>query len=537
MKRPNAYRKQHPEKGKIERNCTISILVCLLIILIFRHPERGLWSKERQFWPEERIHTGIVNAAEFSVQMPKASLVGSYYDRGVDTDWDSKYDYLAIEVTVNITDPGPYQVRIENLLDPTFQIIHISNETILTLSSGLQNITVWLRTTIMVISGLDGPYTLLYVELTDTSTYTRLDYAKQPYTTRFTYRYTDFDPPGARLTGAYYDIGLDTDGDSTYNYLVIITTLNVSEAGNYDVVVDLHTRSGIHLVQNDTYRYLTVGLQNVTIWLNGAAIYKVASDGPYRLDDVAIYDELNYYHDYYDYNFLDWQRQSYITGHYFFTDFDGDAVGADTPPNTSSESRWIYFIKELRANTLAVLVVCLGVIALVSISSYVILQGYLNKTQQSWKKEPSKKNNQRRIQSLKIESQDRSFEQKRGEGTRSQVQDFSTLASKEFTSILRTSILLQEKFKKLNGNMIMILFILIERHPTPLTHSELVNLSNLGKSTLTYSLTRLEHLGFIYRRPRKEDFRFIEVRLTQQGMELVTELRQRIETTFINDQG
>jgi len=498
-------------------------------------PERDLWIKERQLWPNERIQTGVVNAAELSFQMPKANLVGSYYDRGIDTDGDSKYDYLAIEVTLNITDPGTYQVRIENLLDPTFQIIHISNETISTFSSGLQNITVWLRTTMMVISGLDGPYTLLYVELTDTRTYTRLDYGKQPYTTRFTYRYTDFDPPGARLTGAYHDIGLDTDGDSTYNYLVIITTLNVSEAGNYDVVVDLHTRSGIHLVQNDTYGYLTVGLQNVTIWLSGAAIYKAASDGPYQLDDVTIYDEFNYYHDYYDYNFLDWQRQSYITGHYFFTDFDGDAVGADTPPNSSSESRWIYFIKELRTNTLAVLAVCLGVIALVSISSYVIFQGYLNKTQQSWNKESTIKNNQRGIQSIKTESQDSSFERKRGEGTKSQVQDFHTLASNEFTSVLKTSILLQEKFKKLNGNMITILFILIEHHPTLLTHSELVDLLNVGKSTLTYSLTRLEHLGLINRRLRKEDFRFIEVGLTQQGIELVMELRQRIETTFLHD--
>ena len=499
-------------------------------------PEQDFWIKERQLWPNERIQVGVVNAAELSLQMPKASLVGSYFDSGVDTDGDSKYDFLAIEVTLNITDPGTYQVSIENLLDPTFQIIHISNETISTFSSGLQNITVWLQTTMMVISGLDGPYTLLYVELMDTRTYIRLDYAKQPYTTRFTYRYTDFDPPGARLTGAYYDKGLDTDGDGTYNYLVIITTLNVSEAGNYDVVVDLHTRGGIHLVQNDTYGYLTVGLQNVTIWLNGAAIYKAASDGPYHLDDVAIYDELDYYHDYYDYNFLDWQKQPYVTGPYSFTDFDGDTVGANPSPNTSTESRWIHFFKELRANTLMVLAVGLGVITLVSIASYVILQGYLNKTHRSWAKESKIRKNQNGIQSIKSESSGRSFERKQGEGTKSHVKDFPTLANKEFSSVLRTSILLQKKFKKINGNMIMILFILIEHHPTPLSHSELVDLSNLGKSTLTYSLTRLEHLEFIYRRPRKEDFRFIEVGLTQHGIKLVTELRQRIEITFMNDQ-
>ena len=68
-----------------------------------------------------------------------------------------------------------------------------------------------------------------------------------------------------------------------------------------------------------------------------------------------------------------------------------------------------------------VLAVGLGVITLVSIASYVMLQNYLNKTHRNWAKESKIRNNQREIQPIKIESQDRSFEQKRGEGTRSQV--------------------------------------------------------------------------------------------------------------------
>lgn len=525
LKWSNAYRKQCPKKRNTKQKNTISILVFLLVLLIFMPPKRNLWINKRQFWFNESMQSGDVKAAELFLKIPKANLVGSYYDRGVDIDGDNKYDYLAIEITLDIIDLGTYQVRIENLIDPTSQIIHISNETISTLSSGLQNITVWLRTTMMFISGLDGPYTLLYVELTDTSTYTKLDYARQPYTTCSAYQYTDFDSPGARLTGAYYDKGLDTDGDGTYNYLVIITTLNVSEAGNYDVVIDLHTRSGSHLVQNDTYGYLTVGLQNVTLWLNGAAIYKAASDGPYQLDDVAIYDELDYYHDYYDYNFLDWERQAYVTGYYSFTDFERDDIEVNPPQNTSYESRWIHFFKNLRGNNLIVLIASLVMIILVSITSYVMLQNYLNKNHRNRMVESKIQNNRKGIQSIK------------SEGTKSHARNFPTLARNEFPSIIGTPSFLQEKFKKLNGNMIMILFILIEHHPTPLTHSELVDHSNLVKSTLTYSLTRLEHFGYIYRRPRKEDFRFIEVGLTQQGMALVTELRQRIETTFMNDQG
>ncbi len=273
----------------------------------------------------------------------------------------------------------------------------------------------------------------------------------------------------------------------------------------------------------------------MTIWLNGFTIYGLASDGPYLLDDVAIYDEFNYFHDYYDYKFLDWQKQPYITDSYSFTDFDGDVVGTNPPSNTSPKSRWSQFYKELRTNTLAVLAVGLGVITLVSIASYVIIHGYLNKTQQIWDIESKIRKNQRLKQSTKTDDKGSSFEWKPREGSKSQKQAISTLTNNEFISVLETSILMQEKFKKLNGNMIMILFILIEHYPTLLTHSELVNLSNVGKSTLTYSLTRLENLELINRQIKKEDFRFIEVGLTQQGIELVTELRQLIETTFQHD--
>lgn len=75
MKWLNAYRKQRPIKGNIKQNRTISIIVFLLVLLIFLQPERDLWIKERQLWPNERIQMGRVNAAELSFQMPKASLV------------------------------------------------------------------------------------------------------------------------------------------------------------------------------------------------------------------------------------------------------------------------------------------------------------------------------------------------------------------------------------------------------------------------------------------------------------------------------
>jgi len=490
----------------------------LLVLFFFKTPGKSLTtdkdSLELDFHPKSKY---ISISSRFE-EVQKAELVGKYYDYGIDTDGNGKYDYLAINVSLSVTVPGTYQVQIENLLDPMSQVIPISNETSSTLASGIHNVTVKLRTAMIFISKRDGPYTLGYVELTDTSTYTQLGYASRPYKTHLAYRYTDFNPPGARLTGKYYDIGLDTTGNGIYNYLLIIVTLNVTEPGNYDVVVDVHTSTGAHLIQNNTFGYMTNGIQNVSIWLNGATIYENQEDGPYQIDDAAVYDEMGYYHDYYDYTFLDWQKQPHKTKDYSFNEFEV-GVNATTSSNIlPPESRWGRFISALKQNAVSIMIMALGILILTSGAIY-IKHRYRNDPNQP---------------EIKSKSLNHISKQKKEKEIKPNIERLLTIADTDFSTVQGTSpILLQEKFKKLNGNMIEILFVLLENHPTPLTHSNLAVSSGLGKSTLTYSLTRLEELEFIYRHPWKEDFRFIEIGLAPQGIELVTILRQRIENHFL----
>ncbi len=484
-------------------------------IILINHTAPNIRSIEVQPSHMKDTQIDLVKSTLQSLQVSKTSLTGDYYDRGVDLNGDATYDYLIIDVTLNVTDPGTYQIQLENLLDPTSQVIHLSNETVSMLSSGLQNVSIWLRAAIIFNSGLDGPYTLGYVELLDTQTYTQLDYANQPYTTNNAYLYAEFDTPSARLVGSYYDMGLDNNDDGIYDYLLIMVTLNVTESGYYDVVIDLHARDGTHLVQNDTFADLSIGLQNVSIYLQGAAIYELGKNGPYIIDDVAVYDELDYYHDYYDYEFLDRQTQAYVTENYDFTDFNSEPSGLN--PNIFTKRRWIPFITNQNLIILVVLVVGLGVILFITTARY---KRFSSTTPKTIHNDSSKTQTELSVLSRQSRSD-------------SDPTNILEQTGNDISSLRETSpFLLQEKFKKLNGTMIVILFVLLDHHPAPLTHSELANLSEVGKSTLTYSLTRLEQLGFIHRRPKKEDFRFIEVGLKPQRIELVKELRQRIGEQF-----
>ena len=46
------------------------------------------------------------------------------------------------------------------------------------------------------------------------------------------YDFSEFDPPGALLTGSISDMGFDTDSDHLFNYLQIGIEINVTEAEN-----------------------------------------------------------------------------------------------------------------------------------------------------------------------------------------------------------------------------------------------------------------------------------------------------------------
>ena len=258
---------------------------------------------------EMEYFTNDYNYTDF--QKPPAEFNKVYSDNGTDTDEDGLYNYLTIDVGVNVTKAGNYRVR-GYLYDSTgYQIDYKSNTTYL--STGSQTVQLNFEGIKIRQNGVNGPYNLKSLRLYDSSTGVRLDYISDAYTTSY-YNYTDFQIPPAEFNEVYLDTGTDTDGDGLYNYLTIDVGVNVTKAGSYRVRGYLYDNTGHQIDYESNTTYLNVGSQTVQLNFEGIKIRQNEVNGPYNLKSLYLYDsstgdQLDYIHD------------AYTTAYYNYTDF------------------------------------------------------------------------------------------------------------------------------------------------------------------------------------------------------------------------
>ena len=276
--------------------------------------------------------------------VPPADITGSYSNYGIDTDGDGKYNCLAIDVWVNTKEAGIYEVygRLE---DSGGQSI-TSDRAGAYLSKGLQKITLKFSGYDIYKKGVNGPFSLDYVDLDDEEGNREVDHRHNAYTTSF-YYYMDFDKPPADLTGSYSECGIDADGDGKYDYLTIDVWVSVKEVGYYNLqgwLDDCHGY-GINYDWNGTY--LKVGLQKLTLEFNGYEIYRYGASGFFSLGHVKLLDD--------DWNAVDDKWDVYSTSYFAYTDFDKppiDLTGAyaDYGVDTDGNGKYDYFVVEVGVN-------------------------------------------------------------------------------------------------------------------------------------------------------------------------------------------
>ncbi len=264
-------------------------------------------------------------------------LTGVFDDYGVDTDSNGKYDYLAIDVQVQVTVVGEYTVYIE-YLNGSGASINVWNETVVNLLTiGMEYITVYLNGETIYDRGADGPYTVNYVELFfDNGTHTADDYLEYPYTTGV-YSYTDFDSPGSTtddpyLTGMFAEYGIDTNGNGKYEFLAIDVEFNATLTGTYDVYAgDLIGENSTYIYTSNTteFEVLIPGIYTVAVYLDGREIYASGANGPYTVWTASIQLGTKY-----DSEFI-----PIVTRYYDYTDFEpSEGIVHSTLTGTFSDS-------------------------------------------------------------------------------------------------------------------------------------------------------------------------------------------------------
>jgi hypothetical protein len=203
-----------------------------------------------------------------------AKLTGNIIDSGIDTDGDTKYDYLEVAIQVNVSSEGNYRVVAYLMMAPpqnyTYQ--YYSKEGYLKV--GLQ----WLNLSYF------GPK--IYADKVNVSAIGQItlyeDYGASIDSISYipfskVYNYTNFDCR-AVLTGKIYDEGIDTDGDGLFNSLQIGVEINVTDPATYEISVQYLYGPVWVYIHNYSDVFLYPGIRTINVSLNGAKIYASRSN-------------------------------------------------------------------------------------------------------------------------------------------------------------------------------------------------------------------------------------------------------------------
>lgn len=249
-------------------------------------------------------------------ESPGAVFTGTIYDRGVDTDIDGAFNYLEVGLEVNITEAGNYEVSLDGLRDTEGRWVDVYGYAKEYLDIGIQVLNFSLNGLTIYLSELNPKY-IGYASLWDQN-YNQLDELGDVSLSK-EYSYTDFDPPGAVLTGVIFDQGVDTDADGTYDYLKIGVQVSVTDPGYYYVDISELLDSNFENIDvyNTNFTFLDAGLQIVYLYLEGPRIY-LSHRNPSYVNHIGLRDEY--------YTYFDSLSHIPLSREYSYTDFDPPAA-------------------------------------------------------------------------------------------------------------------------------------------------------------------------------------------------------------------
>lgn len=91
------------------------------------------------------------------------------------------------------------------------------------------------------------------------------------------------------FNGTFSEYGVDTDGDSLYNFLTVVAGVNVSSAGTYTLFGTIEDSNGYILTAlNETF-FLNTGGQELSINFDGLELRKRRVNGPYNLTQLTLF--------------------------------------------------------------------------------------------------------------------------------------------------------------------------------------------------------------------------------------------------------
>jgi len=232
----------------------------------------------------------------------EATLTGHILDRGVDTDGNGLYDYLEVDVEINVTVADNFELSANQLLEGSVIVgigtsvpVYASSQGFLDI--GIHYLNVSFSGPMIFSSGL-SIQKVGTIQLYSTSNYyyEYQDGINDVPLSRV-YNYAEFDPH-AFLTGHIMDHGVDTDGDGLFNYLQVGIEFNVTQTGHYQVSAEGLIEKNGTMTKNYFFDYqydegnFTVGIHTVYMNFSGSGIVSQHLN-PTDVYYIQIYDITN----------------------------------------------------------------------------------------------------------------------------------------------------------------------------------------------------------------------------------------------------
>jgi len=261
---------------------------------------------------------------------------GSYSDYGTDTDANGLYDYLTIEIGVNVAEAGTYILRGSLGDGDGMLLVEAANHT--DLSAGNQTVPLNFSGMSIHQNGENESYKLIYVSLVDETgeLFSHESNLTDGLYTTSLYNYTEFERPKITFTDEFSEHGTDSDGDGLYDYLTVEAGANVEEAGDYYIYGRLNGPDALFLVETENATHLDAGVHNIPLDFDGRAIRHQDVDGPYS-SNVELYDGEG--------NILGHRYDGFQTSDYHGSDFQrapGQLSGDYSDRGTDSDSDGLY---------------------------------------------------------------------------------------------------------------------------------------------------------------------------------------------------
>ncbi|MEW6592336.1 MAG: PGF-pre-PGF domain-containing protein [Candidatus Hadarchaeota archaeon] len=258
-------------------------------------------------WLGYDVHTtSTYNYTDF--QAPPISFSSPHSDQGLSTDSDNLFEYLAVDVKVDVKMAGTYM--IVGTITPSYYLeaasatastsstssgsgssatadVQTSSAKIATATARYAPIMAMKRVSLgagdgqtvqlrfpgglIYQSGQNGPYQISLTIVDNFRTW--FDSDIDFYTTSTAYQYTSFEQSAAVISPPHSDYGVDTDGDGLYNKLAVDVNLDVRTAGSFRVLGSLMSDSGEFIDREVKDATLQSGTQSVRLEFDGWKIY------------------------------------------------------------------------------------------------------------------------------------------------------------------------------------------------------------------------------------------------------------------------